>query len=388
MIGFSISYFHTIRRRDIMENPNYNWENFSMEHVLNIHDQQVDPIKWHDPKEYPFHVNGFAWFKQEKLYRRLPILPKTKLPLCVNELANCTSGGQIRFKTDSAKLAIKTRLTGVANMGQMAVTGQSGFDIYIGELGKQHYLATAIPPIHEKTYEASLWDFTNTSSQLREVTINLPLYQGVEELLIGTEPDAIIEAPTPYISDKRVLFYGTSITQGGCASRPGMSYTNILSRRFQLEFINLGFSDSGKGEKEVALAIKDIENPACLVIDYEANVTPEEYETTLVSFIEIYRQHHPLIPIIIMSRIPNALDILPERNLETMRRRNHSKKVVEQFKQNGDTRIVFVDGAKLLGMRWHEGTVDGVHPNDYGFMKMANGLEAPLWSTLKGVGVV
>eukprot|EP00130_Batrachochytrium_dendrobatidis_P008573 XP_006683448.1 hypothetical protein BATDEDRAFT_93208 [Batrachochytrium dendrobatidis JAM81] len=359
-----------------------------MEHVLNIKEEQSDPIEWHDPKEYPFQVNGFAWFNQEKLYQRMPTLSQNNLPLCVKELANCTSGGQIRFKTDSVKLVIKTRLSGVVDIGHMAATGQSGFDVYIGEPGKQHYLATAIPPIHEKTYEATLWDFTSSTSELREVTINLPLYQGVEELLIGVEPDAIIEAPTPYISDKRVLFYGTSITQGSSASRPGMSYTNILSRRFQLEFINLGFSGSGKGEKEVATVIRDIENPACLVIDYEANVTPEEYETTLVSFIEIYREYHPLIPIIVMSRIPHALDIFPDQNLETMRRRNHSKKVVEQFKENGDTRIVFVDGLKLLGMRWHEGTVDGVHPNDYGFMKMANGLEAPLWSTLKSVGVV
>ncbi|AXI11216.1 hypothetical protein CUC15_17225 [Oceanobacillus zhaokaii] len=359
-----------------------------MEHVLNIQEQQAGSIEWHDPKNYPFQVSGFAWFDQEKEYRRMPSRPKTELPLCVNELANCTSGGQIRFKTDSGRLVIKTRLSGVADIGHMAATGQSGFDIYIGEPGKQHYLATAIPPIHEKTYEASIWDFTNTSSQLREVTINLPLYQGVEELLIGIDPDAIIEEPTPYISKKRVLFYGTSITQGGSASRPGMSYTNILSRRFQLEFINLGFSGSGKGEREVAIAIRDIENPACLVIDYEANVTPEEYETTLVSFIEIYREQHPFVPIMVMSQIPHAMDILPERNLETMRRRNHSKKVVELFKQNGDTRIGFVDGSKLLGMRWHEGTVDGVHPNDYGFMKMANGLEAPLWSTLKSVGVV
>ncbi|RDW22476.1 hypothetical protein CWR48_00380 [Oceanobacillus arenosus] len=359
-----------------------------MEHVLNIQEQQVDPIEWHDPKNDPFKVNGFAWFDKEKEYRRMPKHSVMELPICVDELANCTSGGQIRFKTDSTKLLLKTRLSGVADIGHMAATGQSGFDIYIGEPGKQHYLATAIPPIHEKTYEAMLWDFTSTSSELREVTINLPLYQGIEELLIGIEPDAIIEAPTSYISNKRALFYGTSITQGGSASRPGMSYTNILSRRFQLEFINLGFSGSGKGEREVALTIRDIENPACLVIDYEANVTPDEYEKTLVSFIEIYREQHPLVPIMVMSRIPHALDILPEQNLETMRRRNHSKKVVDQFKQNGDSHIVFVDGSKLLGMRWHEGTVDGVHPNDYGFMKMANGLEAPLWSMLKSVGVV
>ncbi|MEH7011042.1 SGNH/GDSL hydrolase family protein [Neobacillus niacini] len=341
-----------------------------------------DDFQWYNPKEGSFQLSGFAWFHKEGCYRRLPGQPEFEIPERVNELANCTSGGQIRFRTNASKLQIKVKLIGTASMSHMAASGQCGFDIYVGEPGKQQYFATAIPPLHERTYERAIWDF-DSRHEMREVTVNFPLYQGVEEVLIGTNQDALIEVPTPYQSDKRVIFYGTSITQGGCASRPGMSYTNILSRRFHLEFINLGFSGSGKGEQGVALTIREIERPACFVIDYEGNVTTEQYKTTLVPFIETYREYHPLVPIIVMSRIPYAQGGTHGRYKDYLERRNHSKSTVEQFIRNGDQNLTFVDGSALLGENWNECTVDGVHPNDFGFMKMAEGLEGIMETVLQ-----
>ncbi|MTW84364.1 hypothetical protein F3157_01610 [Virgibacillus dakarensis] len=343
---------------------------------------QGEKIRWYNPKESPFQLSGFAWFQQEKLYRRLPKELMVGFPKRVNELANCTSGGQIRFKTNSKKLKVKVKLSGKASMGHMPATGQCGFDIYIGAPGKQQYMKTAIPSLNENVYESALMDSTGTFSEMREITMNFPLYQGVEEVLIGLEHGSSVGVPTPYLSDKKILLYGTSITQGACASRPGMSYTNILSRRFQLEFINLGFSGSGKGEKEVALTIREIEKPACLVIDYEANVTAKQYEATLVPFIELYREYHPLVPIIVMSRIPYTSDMNSLKNEEFMKRRDHSQFTVAEFQRSGDQRITFIDGLRLLGEKWHECTVEGVHPNDFGFMKMADGIEGVLRSSL------
>jgi GDSL-like Lipase/Acylhydrolase family/N-terminus of Esterase_SGNH_hydro-type len=341
-----------------------------------------EDIRWNNPKEDPFKISGFAWLQEEGCYRRLPAQLEYVIPDRVNELANFTSGGQIRFRTNASKLELKVKLIGTASMGHMAASGQCGFDIYVGEPGRQQYFATAIPPLHEQSYERAIWNFDGRN-EMREVTINFPLYQGVEEVLIGTNQNAVIEAPTPYQSDKRVIFYGTSITQGGCASRPGMSYTNILSRRFHLEFINLGFSGSGKGEQEVALTIREIERPACFVIDYEANVTAEQYKTTLVPFIKTYREYHPLVPIIVMSRIPYAQDVAHGRYEDYLERKNHSKSTVEQFIQKGDQNFTFVDGSVMLGKNWNECTVDGVHPNDLGFMKMAEGLEGIMESVLQ-----
>ncbi|PAV31225.1 hypothetical protein CIL05_00785 [Virgibacillus profundi] len=349
---------------------------------------QENQINWCDPKEYPFDLTGFAWFQKEKIYRRFPKQPVAKLPDRVNELADCTSGGQIRFKTNTRKLEIKVTLSGEANMGHMSALGQCGFDVYVGEPGKQQYLSSAIPPLNEKIYESTLWHFGSKLDELLEVTINFPLYQGVEEVLVGIDPDAVIQQPKPYQTEKRAIFYGTSITQGGCASRPGMSYTNILSRRFPLEFINLGFSGSGKGEKEVALSAREIERPGCFVIDYEGNVNADQYNATLLPFIELYREWHPFVPIIVMSRIRYAKHLNDEQGKDYERRREISRSTVAELQRKGDKYISFLDGSQLLGENWHECTVDGVHPNDLGFMKMADGIEDVLRTSLEKGGVI
>src|SRR5690606_310097 len=150
-----------------------------------------------------------------------------------------------------------------------------------------------------------------------------------------------------YVSDKKVIVYGTSITQGGCASRPGMMYTNILSRRIPLEFLNLGFSGNGKGEPEVAEIIAQIDNPACLVVDYEGNcVSTELFRQTLPEFIKIYREAHPLTPILIVSRIPYAREQLtPHLNEMRMERMQFEKELVKERREQGDLNIYFFEGS-------------------------------------------
>lgn len=357
-----------------------------MTHMTN---QDNSKVRWYKGSDPLFQISGFAWFERDRVFRRLPINPPAMLPPRVDELSDCTSGGQLRFKTNARTLKIKVELSGPASMGHMTALGQCGFDLYIGELGNQQYLSSAIPPLNEVNYESVFWDFSNVSmaDEFREVTINFPLYQGVKDIQIGTDWQASIEAPSSYASEKRIIFYGTSILQGGCASRPGMSYTNILSRRFPIEFINLGFSGNGKGEEEVALTIREIERQACFVVDYEANVSPQEYEATLEPFLKLYREYHQELPIIVISRINYSRDIFPERYAESVRRRNHAKTVVEKRRENGDTNISFIDGANLLGRNWAECTVDGTHPNDLGFMHMALALEDPIAEVLTTAGI-
>jgi hypothetical protein len=221
--------------------------------------------------------------------------------------------------------------------------------------------------------------------QPRAITLYFPLYQGVEEVQIGLEPDADISEPAKYASSKRVIVYGTSITQGASAARPGMSYTNILSRRIPLEFINLGFSGSGRGEPELAMLVSDISGPACLVLDYEANCpSPEHMEKTLPEFIRIYRDVHPDVPILVLSKIRYARELFDDALLEKrLRMQRFQRETVERLNRQGDRNIYFYDGSGLLGANFHECTVDGVHPTDLGFMRMADGLTPVLQKLLQ-----
>lgn len=329
---------------------------------------------WHSPRRQPFHIAGFPWLKRDGVYRRLPLDPDGSLPPAVEALAGCTAGGQIRFQTNSSRLAVKVRLTGKADMNHMPATGQCGFDCYIGTPGGSIYCNTTKYDHRQPEYEIVL--FENYAGGLKQITLYFPLFIGVEEVLIGLESGAVVAAPPPYDSGKRLVIYGTSITQGACASRPGMAYPNILSRKLNVECINLGFSGNGKGEAVVARMVSEITNPGLLVLDYEANCGgPELLQSTLPAFIRIFRGIHSGVPVVVLSQIRFAGEMF-DRGLLDLRLtlKNIQMETVRAFREQGDGEVYFHDGEQLLGDDFHECTVDGVHPTDLGFSRMAERL--------------
>jgi len=340
-------------------------------------------VTWHSPANPPFRINGFAWYGEEGKYRRLPQAPRVAIPPAVDKFANCTSGGQIRFRTDSSSLMLRVKLSGLADLNHMPATSQCGFDCYIDIGERRLFHSSSRYDRTKQDYEIVMYQ--KMERRLRDVTLYFPLYQGVEEVSIGLDQDGIIAEPAAYASDKRVVVYGTSITQGASAARPGMSYTNILSRRIPLEFINLGFSASGRGEPEVAMLVGDIPNPACLVLDYEANCPrPEHLEKTLPEFIRIYRDAHPDVPILVVSKIRYARELFDDALLnKRLSMQAIQRETVERLKGQGDQNVFFYDGSGLLGDHFHECTVDGVHPTDLGFMRMADGLTPVLQKLLE-----
>jgi len=333
-------------------------------------------LHWHLPYQEPFALAGFAWFAVDRRYRRLPRNPNYPLPPAVDMLANHTAGGQIRIQTDSSRLAVRVRLAGRSNMDHMPSTGQCGFDLYVGPPGAQRYLNTIRADCRRSTkYEYLL--LQTPERAMRNFTLNFPLYQGVKEVSIGLDADAQLAPPPPYAQPGRIVTYGTSITHGGCASRPGCAYTNILSRRLNQEFINLGFSGSGCGEPELAHVMAEIADPACFILDYEANC--QDIHLTLPTFVEILRGAHAETPILVVSRIPFAGEVVHADMLQRrLRNRDFQQNLVETQRQQGDAHIYFTDGANLLGENADECTVDGVHPTDLGFMRMADALEPVL----------
>ncbi|HZG83393.1 SGNH/GDSL hydrolase family protein [Paenibacillus sp.] len=334
-------------------------------------------VKWMSPLSPPFRIAGFPWIGKEGIYRRLPSNPGVRLPRAVDTLADCTAGGQIRFRTDSSRLLIKVRLAGTASMYHMTAAGQCGFDCYVAEPGKPlRYLSTARFHRDGMAYSDQLYKWGDKRTM--DVVINFPLYQGVKEVWIGVDEAASVGEPPPYACDKPIVIYGTSVTQGGCASRPGMAYPNILSRMIPLPFVNLGFSGSGKGEPEVAKLIADIEDPALYVLDYEGNTgAPENIAGSLPVFVQLLRERHPNVPILVVSRIRNSVDLFYEdkRELSEARRRIQREYVMSR-RAGGDSQIHFLDGSALLGEEYaEECTVDGKHPTDLGFMRIAQALK-------------
>lgn len=181
-----------------------------------------------------------------------------------------TAGGRVRFVTDSPYIAIYAKMDGLGKMPHFALTGSIGFDLYVDN----YYTNTFVPPFDIKDGYESIFEFEK--KEQREITIDFPLYSNVNELYIGLQEDSFLAEAKPYKNVKPIVYYGSSITQGGCASRPGMSYQAIISRIFNYDYINLGFSGSAKAEDEMIEYIKNLDM-SIFVYDYDHNAPTVEH---------------------------------------------------------------------------------------------------------------
>lgn len=323
-----------------------------------------DDLFFRDAETEPFCVYGVI--RENDKFCRMPIHVAKTVSEGVCHISSYTAGGRIRFITDSSYIAISARMGQIGKMPHFALTGSVGFDLYtdIGE--GQVYEGTFIPPfdIESNTGYESIIDLG--TRQKRVVTINFPLYSSVTKLFIGLQKDAILEAAPDYKYSVPIVYYGSSITQGGCASRPGNAYPAIISRVMDCDFINLGFSGNAKGEDAMTDYIKSLDM-SMFVFDYDHNApTPEYLEATHERMFRGVREKHPDLPIIMMTR--------PKVHLSPDEKRRVA--IVERTYQNalakGDQNVYFVKGCDLIRPEMKEtATVDGVHPNDSGFVSMA-----------------
>lgn len=325
-------------------------------------------------------VNGLWWFEENapELWRLPRRLEGTVRPE-VWELAMQPSGGRIRFASDTAALAVRVRYDTMGVMKNMCKIGQMGIDIFAdGEAW--------IPVWPEEAGEGEFVFFREAQRTLRDFTLHLPLYHPIRLVAVGFTPGARLEAPAPFAHEKPVAFYGSSITQGGCASRPAMSYQGILSRMLNIDFVNLGFSGEGRGEGELAEAFAEID-ASVFVVDFAQNCpTVEELDERYAPFLETVRRAHPVTPIICVTPIFSTLEVIPgERLAQNAAKRDVIRRAVADSQNAGDANITLVEGLSLLGENEGHMTVDGSHPSDLGFHMMATGL-APAVQAALGQG--
>lgn len=333
-----------------------------------------------DPTGYRFYdareLSLYGVFYDGECYRRMPKDVAESANEGVKKLSKYTSGGRVRFVTNSKRIAIRAVMPSICRMAHMAYTGIHGFDMYADEGDGARYFATFTPRTDiEGGYES---EKSFGSEKERLITINMPLYNSLTSLEIGIDEGAYMKAAPDYKYKNPIVFYGSSITQGGCASRPGMCYAAILSRKLDADIINLGFSGSGKGEACVAKYIASLEMSA-FVLDYDHNApTPEHLESTHKTFFDTVRTAHPELPIIMTSRPKSRL------SEGEIRRRGIIEKTYLDAKASGDRNVYFISGEELVAGLCDEGTVDGIHLTDLGFNAMASGLYPILKLALLG----
>lgn len=358
-----------------------------------LHFEKTD-VCYYDCFSDPIEINGLYRPRELKKFVRLPedFADMESINIGTRSLMGNTAGGRIRFATDSPYVYIAVELSSVYKLGRMPDSGASGIDIYIAERESDDY-RFKYSTYPEKLEEDSdrffdgfiaFEDYSNAASH--EVMIHLPLYNGVNALRIGIKEGCNLYEPVKYKTGKTVAFYGASVTQGGCASRPGNNYPNHLSRWLKTDFINLGFSGSAKGEPEIAeyLAKCGADLLFC-DLDMSKNCM-ETFNNTHYNFYKSVREHNKTVPIIFMSfpkypKIPQK----PGINFRDYQTSNRIiLKTVTRAHEEGDLNVWYIDGEGLFcGDVYDACTVDYTHPNDLGFYLMARGIYPLMKKILK-----
>ena len=342
-----------------MNNLNNFDKNLIVDTKLNKND-----IKFYSVLDEPFKVYGVTYDHGNKIFKRMPTEVAEKLSEHVMNLYLRTSGGRVRFMTDSPYVAISAKIPAVYRGSHFSLTGSASFDMYVKQYSAEKYNNTFVPPYGMADGYESVFQFK--TKEMREITINFPLYSSLSELYVGLQNDAALKEASPYAYDKPIVFYGSSITQGACASRAGNAYPAMVCRRFNCDHINLGFSGNAKGEPEIAEYIASLDMKA-FVYDYDHNAPNVEHlKSTHKRMFDIIRKAHPELPIIMMTSVslPRAHDDRDAR----------IKVIYDTYKSAldaGDKNVYFINGAELFADIEDIATVEGTHPNDIGFLYMS-----------------
>ena len=312
-------------------------------------------------RQKPFAVYGLLPGTAEEPFRRILALHAR------------TAGGRVRFQTDSSCVAIRAKMPEKCLMPHMTFLGSSGFDLYLTEGAECRYAGSFMPPVNRADGYESIIRFPDRS--LRDITINFPLYDAVDELLIGLEPGALLQSGKKYRTELPVIYYGSSITQGGCASRPGNSYQAVISRMLNCDYRNLGWSGSARGERVMAEYIA-AQPMSLFFMDYDHNSPSAEHlAQTHEPFFLSVREKNPNLPVILASK--TDLPLSPQAARERDERRRIISRTYENALRRGDRNIRLIDGGTVFseleehGLTADSCTVDGCHPNDLGFFCMA-----------------
>lgn len=346
--------------------------------------EEVEYI-FHDMSDMPLY--GTLVPDASEKYTRLPDSLKTKIRTELWDLGQHSAGLAIRFRTASPDIKAKWHSRLKADMNHMTATGIRGLDLYtLLPDSTWTFVNSCRPEFYKHNTEALA--IRDMEPGMHEYLLFLSLYDGVDSLYIGTLPDFPVLPPavdTPK-KGKPVVMYGTSILQGGCATRPGMAHTNILERMLGREIVNLGFSGNARLDKEIAEVIA-ASDASVIVIDPLPNVSVERLDEALIEFVGIIREKHPITPIVFVETTMFPISRFKEKDFKHLSTQNeHLRAHMKALQDAGDKNLYLFEHEGILGGD-SEATVDNYHFTDTGFRIFAEGMYPLLKKLLSEQGL-
>lgn len=330
--------------------------------VLQANSQE---IVYTDASQFPLY--GKVSDNTTERYVRLPDELKDVCRGPVWYLGQNSAGLFITFRSNSPSIHVKWDSMFNNSMNHMTDTGTRGLDLYVLHEGKWRFAGSGRPIGKETTCKV----ICNMDPQYREYMLYLSLYDGVSSLEIGVEQGYVVQMPSQErpSRERPVVMYGSSILQGGCASRPGMAHTNIISRRLDREVINLGFSGNALLDIEIAALMASVEDPGVFVLDYVPNASAEAIDEVGEQFFRVLRDAHPEVPVIFIEDPLFAHSVFDNAIKDEINRKNEAqKRLYQTLLAAGEDKLYYIAADGLLGDDG-EGTVDGIHFTDLGMTR-------------------
>jgi GDSL-like Lipase/Acylhydrolase family/N-terminus of Esterase_SGNH_hydro-type len=329
-------------------------------------------------------MSVYGRYHDENNFNRLPAAFQKSVRAEVWDISKNSAGLSIRFTTNSPVIGAKWTVLNHSSIGNMTQITSSGIDLYCMMNGKWQYVNSGIPS--GKVNESLL--ISEMDATTKEFMIHLPLYDGIEQIEIGIQKGFSLTSSPDTKPNKPIVFYGTSITQGGSASRPGMAYPSIIGRNLKTEIINLGLNGNGRFEQSIGAALCEID-AQLFVIDCTPNSHPDTIKNNALNLMKQIRKCRPESPILLIESITRENAYLKTSDPTSfgsypfiLAQNKALQKAYDQAIINGVTELYYLKGDGLIGSD-HEATVDGTHLTDLGHYRMAQAVETKIKEILK-----
>ena len=328
-----------------------------------------DKTDWYEVTKKTFDIHGLPKEELDVLTRRIPVEIAKEINPGVGGMSAYGAGARALFSTDSHFVSLRVEYGAGAIPTVCNHIFTYGFDLYKSdETGRESFASAYRPPLEFDREKCDYTASTRNGGKMAQYTLNFPHFCAVNKLYLGIAKGKTLGPGKKYRNEKPVVFYGSSITHGAAAGRPGNTYQNFISQKYNIDYINLGFAGCARGEENMAKYISSLDM-SVFVCDYDHNAyTLELLEETYYPLYRTIRDKHPDIPYIIISRPdrrtnPKATD---EQRMAIIRG------CYERAKAEGDENVYFINGDVFFeGDFCDSCTSDGCHPNDIGFMRMA-----------------
>lgn len=310
-----------------------------------------------------FVIHGLYWASENKNFHRLPDTLETRDNL--KALAAHPSGAYLSFRTDSSSISVKVKNQSASYMAHMSACGQCGLDLYVKVNDELVFLSTT--KINKAEFQITM--VKDMDKSMKEFRLYLPIYVALIELEVGLDSNSRLERSEEK-RDKTIIWYGTSISQGGCATRGAMSSSAILERLLKdYEVYNFGFSGNAHLDIEVAHTLAEIKNVEYIIIESESNNTYARTKEKLYDFLKVLKDSNPNALMYVLSHYPNPYELVNSTfHKNQLKQKSLHKRIVKKL---NDPKVIYIDGEKVIKEDKYEVTVDGIHQTDLGFMDVA-----------------